>query len=134
MTKINDRQSTLLRRALAANGIFSLVSGASLAAGSYLIGPEMGIEPAWILIVVGLGLIAFGLGLLRNAGRKIPDLTEARAAVIGDVGWVLGSSVLLVFDPLDLSAAGFAVVIGVAIVVADFALFQTLGLRRAHRA
>ena len=68
----------LLRRALKANAAFSAVSGLSLATGSYAIGPRIGVEPSWIILLVGFGLLAFAFDLFTNAVRVKVDLSKVK--------------------------------------------------------
>ncbi len=121
-----------LRTALWANAVFSALSGAVLAAGSGVLGPWLGIPPA-VLVGVGLALLPWAFLLHRNAGRPEPSRAEARLAVAGDVMWVLGSVAVLVLDPLGLTAAGKVAVVVVALMVADFAIWQSIGLGRLRR-
>lgn len=122
-----------LRTALRANAIFSALCGAVLAAGSGVLGPWLGIPPT-ALVVVGVGLLPWAFLLYRNAGRPAPSLPEARLAVAGDVIWVVGSAVLLVLDPLGFTTAGKVAIVVIALLVADFAIWQSIGLGRLRRA
>jgi hypothetical protein len=118
-----------LRTALRANAVFSALCGAVLAAGSGVLGPWLGI-PSTALVGVGVGLLPWAFLLYRNAGRPEPSLAEARLAVAGDVMWVVGSAVVLVLDPLGFSTAGKVAIAVIALVVADFAIWQSIGLGR----
>ena len=124
--------SLFLRRALRGNAVFSTLSAGVLVAGSSVLGPWLGI-PTLALVVVGLGLLPFALFLERNVRRSEVDPGEARLAVAGDVAWVVGSVALLLFDPIGLTTAGQVAVIAVALVVADFAVLQAIGLGRLRR-
>lgn len=125
---------SLLRMSLRANALFSAISGLALATGSYAIGPRIGVEPSWIVLAVGLGLLPFALDLFINSRRERIDLGKVKQAIAGDVLWVTGSIVVLTVDPTGLSTAGFVTIAAVAVVVAEFAFLQWVGLRRAEAA
>ena len=122
-----------LRTALRANAICSALSGVTLAAGSGVLGPWLGIPPA-TLVVVGLALLPWAVLLHRNAGRPELNAAEARLAVAGDLMWVVGSAAVLLLDPIGFTTAGKVVVAVVALMVADFAIWQSIGLGRLRRA
>lgn len=121
----------LLRRTLRANALFSAVSGLAIAVGSYAIGPRIGVEPSWIVLIVGLGLLPFAFDLFVNANRTEVNLVKVKTAIAGDIAWVVGSIVVVVIDPNGLTVAGIVTVAIAAAVVADFALLQWMGLKRA---
>lgn len=124
----------LIRRALRFNALFSAVSGLALATGSYAIGPRIGVEPSWIVLAVGLGLLPFALDLFVNASRSKVDLGKVKMAIAGDFVWVAASIALIVIDPTGLTISGFVTVAFVAAVVADFAVLQLVGYKRAQTA
>lgn len=124
----------LLRRSLRANALFSSVSGLALVAGSYSIGPRIGVEPSWIVLIVGLGLLPFAYDLFSNATKTRIDLTRVKVAIAGDITWVVASIAVIVIDPTGLTTAGIVTIAVVAAVVAEFALLQWIGFRRARAA
>ncbi|MEM8884094.1 MAG: hypothetical protein AAGD14_08510 [Planctomycetota bacterium] len=121
----------LLRRALKGNAAFSLLCGSALLAGGDALAPLLGV-PALALRVVGLTLLPFAVGLWRNASRAAVSRGEAWTAVALDLVWVAGSIALVAFELWPLEPAGTWAVIGVADVVALWALLQTLGLVRSR--
>jgi hypothetical protein len=122
-----------LRTALRANAAFSALSGLVLAAGSGVLGPWLGIPQA-TLVVVGVALLPWALLLHRSAARPAPSTAEARLAVAGDLAWVAGSAAVLLLDPIGLTTAGKVAVVVVALLVADFAVWQAIGLGRLRHA
>jgi hypothetical protein len=123
-------EDTLLRTALGANAIFSGVSGIVLALGAAWIGDLTGI-PVPALVVVGVGLVGYALLLRRFATRTVLRPDEARTAIAGDVAWVIGSVGLLLLGRSLFTTTGLVIlVVVVALVVADFAIAQTIELRR----
>jgi hypothetical protein len=129
----HDDPSRTLRFALRANAAFSIISGLVLALGATALSPLMGIEPPAVLRVVGIGLLPFAAWLLYGAAREELSLADARVAVAADVLWVVGSAALIAFDPIGLSPAGRIAVGAVALCVADFAIWQSVGIGRLGR-
>jgi hypothetical protein len=134
MTASSDR---LLRRTLWGNAIFSVLSGAVLA---IFAGPFAGIaahepmavaglELALVFELLGLGVIAFGLLCAWIASRETMPQSWARVIFAADLAWVLGS-VLVLALPASWTTAGVVGIVVVALIVADLALLEYLGLRR----
>ncbi|MEM9380665.1 MAG: hypothetical protein AAGB93_12005 [Planctomycetota bacterium] len=125
------RTDLFLRRALKGNAAFSLLCGAVLLVGGGALAPLLGV-PALALRVVGLTLLPFAFGLWRNASRASVSRGEAWSAVALDLAWVAGSIALVAFELWPLEPAGTWAVVGVADVVAFWALLQTVGLYRSR--
>lgn len=119
-----------LRRAITANGIFSLLSGVVLTAGAGMLSPLLGI-PWMILALVGVSLLLFAATLIRAVRGAGVDLKEARRAIAMDVAWVLGSLVVLLIQPAALTTVGWWAIAGIADLVAVLAALQFYGLRQA---
>jgi hypothetical protein len=123
-----DRQA-LLRRTLQANSVFSLLSGALLAADAGPIAALTGL-PAWILIDVGALCLVYA-ALLFLAARRTPIARgHALAFVIADATWVVASAALLLGGWAPLTTAGVWAVLIVADIVAVFTALQYVGWRR----
>ena len=92
----------------------------------------MGLGLSWLLIVIGVVLLGFAALIGLNLRRPQLSRTEAWLTVASDVSWVAASAIILIGFP-DLFSTGGKWLVGlVAVAVADFALFQYLGLRRAR--
>jgi Polyketide cyclase / dehydrase and lipid transport len=129
---VGSRPSTgLLRAALRANAVFSMVSGALLVGFGALVAGPWRLGPPPLLPLLGAGVAVFGVALARLAVASIGPLRRGAAAVIAaDVGWVAGSGVLLVgYRP---AAPGGLAVAAVAAVVTGLAGWQLAGLIRAR--
>lgn len=134
MTASPDR---LLRRTLWANAGLSLLSGAGLAlfAGplARLAVPApvsvAGLDLATVLVMLGIGFVAFGGLCAWVAARPALPLAWGRAIFVLDAGWVAISAVLLSL-PGVWTTAGVIGIAGMALVVADLAILEYLGLRR----
>ena len=126
------RPAALLRRTLAANAIFSAASGLAMIVLSGPLDRFMGLGLSWLLIVVGVGLLGFAVLMGLNLRRPQLNRAEAWLTVASDVSWVAASAIILIGFPDLLSTGGKWLVGLVAVAVADFALFQYLGLRQAR--
>ena len=128
------RSKNLLRGALIANAALSLASGLLLVVASEtvagLLGPAV---PANLMLGLGVLFLIFGVDVAIVARREEPKLTQARIITALDTIWVVGSLVLLAFFSEHLSTLGFWLVAVQALIVADFALFQFLGIRQRTR-
>ena len=132
---------TLLRRTLWGNAAFSVVSGAALAifaarfaaAASTAKPALLGFELPILLELLGLGVIAFGA--LCGWVAKQPTLSRglARTIFAADIAWLLGSALVLAL-PASWTTAGIAGIAVLALIVADLAILEYLGLRRLNRA
>jgi hypothetical protein len=59
---------------------------------------------------------------------------SAQAVFAADVAWVAGSALVLMLLPAAWSAIGIAGIVVVALIVADIAVLEYLGLRRLSAA
>ena len=134
---MNASSDRLLRRTLWGNAVFSIVSGAVLA---IFAGPfadiaahgaisVMGLDLALVFGLLGLGVIAFGALCAWVASRETMPEGWARLIFAGDLAWVAGS-VLVLALPAAWTTAGIAGIVVVALIVADLAILEYLGLRR----
>ena len=131
----------LLRRTLWGNAAFSVVSGAMLAV---LAGPfaraatdapvsVLGLDLAILFELLGVGVVAFGALCAWIASR--PELPQGLARFIfaADLAWVAGS-VLVLALPASWTTAGIAGIVVLAVIVADLAILEYLGLRKMSAA
>lgn len=125
---MNER---LLRRTLTANAGFSLLSAVVMivAAGplARLLGPAV---PTWLVAAIGLAIVPFAVGVWWAARRTVLRRAEVMVIFAMDLAWVAVSAVLLLALPELLSVTGRWLVGLVALVVADFAVLEYLGMRR----
>lgn len=120
-------RSYFLRRALLANGVFSLLSGIILIVAAKPLSELFGVAMPLVLIATGGSLLVYAAALLRNALQKEVCQTEAFVAVVLDAAWVAGSAVLI-FSGL-LSTTGSWTVAIVAGIVLLFSAIQLYGIR-----
>jgi hypothetical protein len=131
---------TLLRRTLWGNAAFSVISGAALAifasrfaAAASSAKPAMfGLELPILFELLGVGVIAFG-GLCAWVAKQ-PTLARGLAQFIfvADIAWVLGSALVLAL-PAAWTTSGVVGIVVLALIVADLAVLEYLGLRRLNR-
>lgn len=130
MNPDTDRQG-LLRYSLTGNALFSVVSGLTFSLGSSAVASAIGLEPAWILLVVGLGLLGFAANVAWLASRPSIPLAGAMTIVWGDLAWVVGTVPVVLAGVLN--GMGNTAAVIVADIVLAFALLQYLGIRRIRR-
>lgn len=134
---MNASTDRLLRRTLWGNAVFSVVSGAVLAAfaGPFASiaahGPVsvLGLDLAIVFELLGVGVIAFGALCAWVASRETLPQAWARVIFAADLAWVIASVAVLAV-PATWSMAGFVGIGVVALIVADLAILEYLGLRR----
>jgi hypothetical protein len=139
---LSDPSDRMLRLTLKTNALFSGAGGivAAVFAGplSRLITPATeaapGISVATVLMVVGIGLVLFAAGVAWVASRDPMPRGLVSAIFWADVAWVLGTVVLVAAGHSWFTMTGLVIVIVVALAVADFAIFEYLGLRRLRAA
>ena len=127
-----NTESMLLRRVLQANAVFSTISGFALIGTFKPLSSVIGLERSWILVLIGVLLLFFAVGLVRNSRRDNIDEKEVVQAIVSDGVWVLGSAIVAFIDVL--TAAGNWLVGSAALAVLTFAMLQCIGLDRLrHR-
>lgn len=129
-TMSTQPRTSLLHRALLANGIFSSISGLVFMIFSAPIAAFLGVDFSGVLIALGLVLILFGLGVVWLATRTEVPRSLTIVVTILDLAWVLGSILLLVSELIPLTSEGKWAIAIIADIVAVFAILQIIGLRR----
>ena len=130
MTTTQDR-AQLLRRALRANGIFSITSGTAFILAARPIANLIGIDYPVVIAGIGLSLAFFAVALFYNAARSEVGRLGAALAVACDLAWVAGGGVVIALGIL-ITSGNWAVAL-IADIVLLFAIFQFVGLRRLTR-
>lgn len=136
-----NRSDRLLRRTLWGNAVFSVISGAVLVAAA---GPfarwathepvsVLGLDLASIFELLGLGVVVFGGLCGWAASRQAVPQGLARLIFAADIAWVAGSALVLML-PAAWTGIGIAGIAVVALIVADIAILEYLGLRRLSTA
>lgn len=118
-----------LDTSLRLNAGFSVLSGLAAVTLGVVSDEPLGLAP-WFVIVLGLGLVLYGVQLVvgtRDPGRRH---VVGRFAIAADSAWVVGAAVVLLFFPGALDAVGRVVLLVATLIVAELAVTQYLGLRR----
>lgn len=129
-TSSQTDNTTLLRRALLGNAVFSGVSGLAMTLAAGPLALLMGLPSPLILVVVGLGVLGYAAIAFRISARPSISRGEAIFTVIADSSWVAASLVLLLSGWVAFTPTGKWLVAVAADIVAAFALLQFVGLRR----
>jgi hypothetical protein len=138
---VMNASDRLLRRALWGNAVFSVISGAVLVACA---GPFAdwathepvslaGLDLAIVFELLGLGVVVFGALCGWAASRQTLPEGLARLIFAADIAWVAGS-VLVLMLPAAWTTVGMTGIAAVALIVADLAILEYLGLRRLNTA
>ena len=138
---MNASSDRLLRRALWGNAVFSVVCGAVLVAGATPFAAWAthqpvslaGLDLAIVFELLGLGVVLFGALCGWAAARASLPAGIARLILAADIAWVMASALVLLL-PASWTTAGVAGIAAVALIVADLAVLEYLGLRRLNAA
>jgi len=132
MTTISSTQDRpqLLRSALLGNSIFSFLSGLDFALFSRTVAEFLGLSSPTVILVLGLGLIAFALIVFIQARAQPVSLSFARFAIAADLLWVVGSAILIFTNLVAFTTPGKWAISIIADIVLTFAIAQFVGLRR----
>ncbi|WP_353779100.1 hypothetical protein [Winogradskyella sp. 3972H.M.0a.05] len=120
-----------LQKALTINAIFSGLSGVILVITSTYIAQLFKVEnntPFWI---IGLALIFFSGTIVYEIKRLKPS--GVLSIIIQDIIWVIGSIVLLMFQPFEISKTGNAIIAIIAFIVLLMAIHQAVALKKSSR-
>lgn len=124
-------RSRLLRTALGANAVFSLLSGL----GCLMFGDGLarltGL-PAGILAPVGGALLLWAAFVAWQTVRTRLSTLPALVTSLGDGAWVLGTMVGLAGWGGALTTSGLVLAVGIAVAVGALAGGQLVGIRRFH--
>ena len=121
----------LLRSTLVINGVSTDLCGLAHLAAPGALAEVLGVSASALLAAMGGGLVLYAAGLFWTARRRpIPD-AAAWAAIVMDLGWVVGS--VAVIEAGVLSPIGIGLVALVAAVVLIFAVLQFVGVRQMPR-
>jgi hypothetical protein len=126
---MRNENSSLLRRALIGNGLFSITSGLIAVVLAAQVADLIGVNQI-VMLAVGIGVVGFGIAILISARRHPINLVEARLTVVADVSWVIAAAVIIVIPSL-LTTEGNLLLGAISVVVGLFAILQTVGIRHA---
>ena len=134
---MNASSDRLLRRTLWGNAVFSVVSGAVGVAyatpfaawATHAPLSVGGLDLAIVFELLGIGVVLFGVICGWVASRETLPQGWARVIFAADIAWVAASALVLML-PASWTTVGIAGIVVVALIVADIAILEYLGLRR----
>ena len=122
--------SSLLKNALFVDSVLSFISGAVLLLFSKAIAGFLGLSASWIIPVVGVICLAYGIEIYLAARAEPVKIGIARFAAYGNLAGALGIAVLIFANLVPFTTAGKWTVALAADAVLVLAIFQYVGLRR----
>jgi hypothetical protein len=125
-----ENKTGLLTKVLRADGVFALLTGAIMTAGAGPIAELFDLSQSAAFIALGLVLLGYGGGLLYYAGRQPENRLVAKAAIVLNLLWVLGSYMGLLLGWFPVNTAGKWAIALVAEVIFIFALAELYAIRR----
>ena len=121
-----------LQKALSINAIFSGVTGLGLILFHKSIANLFNIGESSIFWIVGIGLVFFALTIILEIKK------QRRLAIIWiiiqDFIWVIGSVILLILRPFNISNTGNNTIAIIALVVLFMAINQSIALAQSNKA
>jgi hypothetical protein len=91
----------------------------------------IGLPDSNSLLILGIGLLLFGVLLLVSARRHVMNITQSKIIVATDILWVIGSYALLFVAPFSMGGKWLVGI--VAEFVLTFAIAQWLGIRTIRK-
>lgn len=125
--------SALLKNALFVDSVVSFLTGAALLFFSKTIAGFLGLSASWIVPVLGLVAVAYGIEIYLAARAEPVHMGIARFAAYGNLVGALGIAVLIFANLVPFTTAGKWAVAIAADAVLVLAIFQHIGLRRVIR-
>jgi len=125
--------SSLLRRALLADALFSGVAALVLTAGASPLAPLLQLPEA-LLRETGLFLIAYTMLVAWLASRPVAPKPLILLVIAGNAAWTVGSIALLFSGVVAPNVLGEIFVAAQALATGIFAELQYMGLRRSAEA
>lgn len=121
---------TLLKKALRANAMFSTLCAIDLLFFSQSIAELMGVFDPGYIIFIGVGLLGFAAVVLFVSERSSIDIRMANIITLMDIGWVLGSALVIPFGSHWFNSIGSVLIAIVAVMTALCAYFQAKGIQQ----
>lgn len=134
--KCHQANDAPLRRVLLANALFSAISGLACLVAAQGIADALfatdfsllGLSPSETIFELGIGLLAFAMLVAFVAKRSLLGRGWAKLVIAADLLWILDSAILLAVYSGHFTPFGFEIVLIITVIVALFALGQSVGL------
>ena len=123
-------KKSFLQRAILGNAVFSGLSGLLMVLAASPISQFLGLSNPLILTIVGIALLLYMPFLFWLANQTPVPSWMTWVVIELDVLWVIGSLILIFTSQVPLTTGGKWVIAITADIVAIFAIFQYIGLRR----
>ena len=117
-----------LKNTIKANAIFSSISGTLLILFPGVFADLMQVNNNLVFTIIGVGLILFVFLLIYVSTTKNINRNLVKLIIVQDWIWVLGSAILLLFNPFGISIYGNILIALIAVVVMLFAITQATNL------
>lgn len=127
---MSTNNSNLLRNALYGNSIFCSTSGLSFVIFSKPISNFLGLSTSWVILVLGIILVLYGLEVFVFARKEKISEGFAKFVIAADIAWVIGSAILIFSSLIPFTIAGKWAIAMIADIVLVFAIVQFVGLRK----
>jgi hypothetical protein len=128
MHSVTQTRNPLFFTAITINAVFSILCGLVMAATPAAVAGWLGITRTADVVSIGVFLLVFAGLLLWVRWRGSLAAPLAWGIVIGDLGWVVFSAVLLGGFSQHFSGPGLWLIVDVALLVGLFAGMQARGL------
>ena len=119
----------MLKKAIAANALFSGMSGLILWIMRDWISEQIS-APDWLFVAISIGLMAFAIQLVLMVKFDTLANTLIMSVVYSDIGWVLLTTMALVFFFDSFSLIGLWMAIGINLIVSSLVWLQFQGYRK----
>lgn len=131
---MSTNNSNLLRKALYGNSIFCALSGLDFAIFSKPISNFLGLSNSWVILVLGIILVLYGIEVFIFARKEKISEGFAKFVIVADIAWVIGSAILIFTNLIPFTTAGKWAIAIIADIVLVFAIVQYVGLKRLTKA
>ncbi|MEL0653095.1 MULTISPECIES: hypothetical protein [Algibacter] len=117
-----------LQKALKINALFSSISGIIMILLNQPIAKLFGTSNSTVFWIVGLILVYFAITIWYeiNKQRKLAVIW----IIIQDYTWVVGSLILVIFNPFKITLTGNLIIGIIALIVLYMGINQTIGLKK----
>jgi len=115
-----------LQKSLLLNALFSGISGITLILFQVSIAKLFGTENTTVFWVIGTLLLFFTLTIILEIIKQRP--LAVLWIIVQDMLWVIGSIILIVFNPFEITFAGNVIIAIVAVIVLVMAVNQSRAL------
>jgi hypothetical protein len=123
-------QSSTAHRAVQADSIFCMISGAAFTFGAGAVSSFIGLDSSTPILLIGLIVLICGVGIFWLTTNRPVDRRLVIAAIAVNAAWVLGSAILLAADPFGFTNEGKWLTLIIADIVTAIGIWEFVGLRR----